>query len=462
MLMAIFGCERIKPTPPTATTLDSSLNIPISSLFIPIRYHVDSLEEIINTKIQGTFVQQWLEVNTNHDSLHLTLTRKDRIKIRWIDNTLYYTLPIHLEGKFIKHVNKKITLRNETPITMAVALSMATELSFTNNWQLQPQTSLKKWQWEKEPILKVAFVNINLRKRLDRFLEEQEHLLTSLVDRELNKILDTRSILQKLWFDIQKPVLLSNWQQGLWIKHTAQQLEARLLQDGRYLGLDVRLLTFVKSGVDSVDMPDTNVHLPAYKSLTSSSDSIQLFVLARTSFSTINKVLSEVLKNKVIRHQEYSATIKHIESYGTPNGLAIKLKIKGDADGTVYLTGTPFFDSTTATLSIKDFDYDVDSENTLLQTADWLLHEDAIHFVERELSINLSAMLEALPQTIEGAIEKGKSADQLELFLSSLEVKPQTLLITKNNIQLVMRADGKAVIGLQNDLFTKGGNKKTR
>ena len=462
MLMAIFGCERIKPTPPQATSLDSSLNVPLSSVFLPIRYHVDSLEEVINSKIHGTFIQQWLEVNANHDSLHITLVKKDKIKIRWINNTLHYTLPIHLEGKFIKHVNKQITLRNEVPVSTDIELSMSTALAFAHDWQLNPKTSLKHWRWKKEPVLRVAFININLRKRLDRFLKEQGQLLTSLVDRELVKILDTRDILHKLWIDIQKPILISKQQQAIWLKHTAQALEARLLQDGRYLGLDVRLFTLAKAGIDSVDMPDSNQKLPAYKSLSNANDSIQLYLLTNASFNSINKVLSQVLEGKTISHEQYTTKIKRVKCYGTPNGLAIQLEVKGDADGTIYLRGKPHYDSAHSILSIRDFNYDLDSENTLLQSADWLLHDDAIAFVEQELSFSLSTMLEALPQTIEGAVKKGKSANQLELFLSSLQVKPQALLITKNNIELLLKANGRAVIGLQSDVFAKKEHKKAR
>ncbi|NBP67764.1 MAG: DUF4403 family protein, partial [Cytophagia bacterium] len=90
-----------------------------------------------------------------------------------------------------------------------------------------------------------------------------------------------------------------------------------------------------------------------------------------------------------------------------------------------------------------------------------LLHEDALKFVEEELQLNLSPLLAALPDVIKNATEKGKSADKLELFLTSLAIQPQQLLLTKNDFQLILKAKGKAVIGLQKEVFAKR-KQKTR
>ncbi len=455
ILMAFFGCERVKHVPPKPTDIDSSLHVPLSSLMIPIRYHVDSLEEIINNKITGTFVKQWIVVNESEDSLYLELTKKGKIKIRWINNSLHYSFPLQLEGKFIKHVGKNITLKNEVPVALEVVLNMATHLSFANDWRLNSSTKIKEITWKKEPVLKIAFININLRKRLDKFLDENTGLITGIVDREISKVIDTRAILQKLWLDIQKPIIINNIKQVVWLKHSAEDLAVNLLQDGKYLGLDVRLLTNVRVGVDSNDMPLTNRILPAYQHLSKTKDSIEIFLLASTSFETINRILNEELKGKVISSNNYSTTIKEVNSYATDDGLAVRLDVLGDADGSIYMRGRPSYDTATATLSIKGFDFDVDSENALLQSADWLLHEDALRFVEEEFSLDISPMLTALPDVIQKATEKGKSADKLELFLTSLDVQPQQLLLTKTNVQLLLKAKGRAIIGLQREVFAK-------
>ena len=51
ILMAFSSCQRVKPKPPIATSLDSTLVIPLSTINIPINYEVAKLQEMVNAKI---------------------------------------------------------------------------------------------------------------------------------------------------------------------------------------------------------------------------------------------------------------------------------------------------------------------------------------------------------------------------------------------------------------------------
>lgn len=455
VLMVIFGCGRVRPEAPYATELDSTLTLPLSTLVIPIRYHVDSLENTINEKVKGTFLKQWIEVNDNKDSLYLELTKKSRIAIHWQNTTLAYQFPLHIEGKFIKRIGKKFTLRNETPVTMDVVLHMTTQLSFHDDWNLKPDTKLLHIEWTKEPILKVAFLNINLRKKVDDVLESKQSELTGLVDRELKKILNTRQIMEKLWFDIQKPIVINRQSTMVWLKPQAESLTASLVQDGKYLGLDAELKTRIRTVLEGEELPADENTLPSYKALTNKVDSLELYVLVAAPFKRINESLNEALAGKEIEKEGYKTTIKKVRAYGTDQGLAVAIELRGDVDGTVYVRGVPTYDSLQSALKINDFTFDVDSENALVQSADWLLHDDALQLIKEKLILDIKPLVQLLPELIQGGLEKGKTGKKMELFITSLDVVPYTILITKQDIQVILKAKGNAVIGLQKDVFAK-------
>lgn len=442
----------MKPEAPVGTTLDSTLQVPVSSLVIPIRYHVDSLEKIINAKVVGTFVKQWVSVNAQHDSLYIELTSQGPIRLDWQNTTLLYRFPLHVEGKFIKHIGRKIRLQNEVPVSMDVILHMTTQLSFRNNWQLNPLTTLRHIEWTKEPELRIAFVTINLRKKLEGLIQENKPTLTHLVDRELSRLLDTKSIMEKLWVDIQKPILL-NKENNVWLKHRAEGLQASLLQDGSYLGLDAHLQTRAYAILPGDSLPETNPTLPLYQGIDKSKDRLRLFIRSAASFKQINDLLQRQVVGRTIETEGYSTTIKRIQAYGTPDGIAMKIELRGDASGTLYVRGTPAYDTTTAQLTIRNFDFDVDSEDALVQSADWLLHDDALQQIQDKLSVNLAPLLAQLPGTITGAVEKGKTGEKMELFITALRVQPETFLITQKDIQLILKAEGRVVVGLQKELF---------
>lgn len=453
--MVIFGCGRVKPQPPALTVMDSSLVVPMSSLVVPIRYHIDSLQHTLNSKVKGVFLKQWIVVNEKKDSLYLELSKQAPIVLRWKNTVLHYRVPLHIAGKFIKHLGSTITLQNETPVTMDVILHLSTQLSFDKEWNLQPRTTLQQIEWKKEPVLKIAFLQINLRKRLESLLKEKEDMLVGRVDDAVLKLLDTRGVVEKLWTDIQKTIVLNKEEKKVWLQHSAEALQASLLQDGDYLGIDVHLQTKIQTRLEGQEMPAPNVVLPAYSPINTESSGISLYVLSSIPFSVINETLTEKLKGKKLTSKGYSSTIKKIRAYGTKEGLALQVDLKGDADGTVYARGTPEYDSLHSTLKIQDFNFDIASENALVQSADWLLHEDVLTAVEEKLSIDLQPLLDKLPQTIIDALEKGKTGKKMELFITSLDVSLHALLITQTDVQLILKAKGGAVIGLQKEVFAK-------
>jgi len=59
----VFSCKRVKPQPPAATTLDSSLAVPVSTITIPIHYDINRLELMVNTKVKGVFLREKFKVN---------------------------------------------------------------------------------------------------------------------------------------------------------------------------------------------------------------------------------------------------------------------------------------------------------------------------------------------------------------------------------------------------------------
>jgi hypothetical protein len=225
--------------------------------------------------------------------------------------------------------------------------------------------------------------------------------------------------------------------------------------------LEVELEATIQTMLEGEDITPSNTTLPAYKPKTSAADSLKIFVLATLPFDKANAILKKELKGKTIAAQGYSATVKDISAYGTDDGLALKMQVKGDVAGNIYLRGTPYYDTTKAVFSVKDFRFDVDSENALINTADWMLHDNALGFIQEKLTIDVQPLIDQLPELIENGIEKGKSGEKINVFVDRLDLIPQQLVITKENIQVILKGTGKASIGLERKVFAGKKRKKT-
>jgi hypothetical protein len=456
----LAGCERIKPEPPPATTRDTELLLPLSTVNLPVYYHLDSLAATLNGKMKGTFIRQWVRLNERGDSLYIEIARTQPVTIHWKKEKLAFAFPVSVKGKFIKHV-AGIKVKNSTPVAMEMVLHLATNVLINKDWNLITQTELQRIAWIKDPFLKIAMVRINLRKIVEQTILSNRESLSGKMDQVLHDRLATRTVIEKLWNDIQKPIRINKKGTDVWLKPTAQDLQARLARRGDFIALETELKAYVRTVLETQEMPTTNTVLPPYKPKTSDSDSLTLYILARVPFRNINSLLNQELGNHTFRAQGYATTLKDVDVYGTDEGIAIRLQLKGDVDGQVYARGVLAYDTVKAVFFVQNFNFDVDSENSLVTSADWLLHNNVLEIVNEKLSIHTQPWIDQLPGLIEKGVENGRSGDKIDLQVAALDVKPQQIIVTKNDVQVVLKATGQAAIGLQQKVF-KGKKQKKR
>ncbi|MBT1710263.1 DUF4403 family protein [Fulvivirgaceae bacterium PWU5] len=456
----LAGCERIKPEPPPATTRDTELLLPLSTVNLPVYYHLDSLAATLNSKMKGTFIRQWIRLNERGDSLYIEIARTRPVVIRWKKEKLAFAFPVSVKGKFIKHV-AGFKVKNATPVAMEMDLHLATNVLINKDWNLLTETELQRIVWIKDPFLKIAMVRINLRKIVEQTILSNREALSGKMDQVLHDRLATRTVIEKLWNDIQKPIRINKKGTEVWLKPTAQDLQARVTQRGNFIVLETELKAYVRTVLETQEMPATNTVLPPYKAKTTDTDSLTLYVLARLPFQTINSLLKKELGNHTFTAQGYSTTLKDLDVYGTEEGIAIRLQLRGDVDGQVYMRGVLAYDTVKAVFFVQKFNFDVDSQNSLVNSADWLLHDNMLEIVNEKLTIHTQSWIDQLPGLIEKGVENGRSGDKINLQVAALDVKPLQIIVTKNDVQVVLKATGQATIGLHQKVF-KGKKKKNR
>jgi hypothetical protein len=457
-----ISCDRIKPEAPKETTLDTLLPLPISTLVIPVHYEVAELEETINTKVQGTFIREWLQMNEKGDSLYIEITKRDRILLSWKGTTLFYSFPIKVSVKFIKTIGK-VRMKNSEPIDMELVLHLATKLGFDKRWNLLPESHLKEINWVKDPKLNLGLFKLNLRKFVDNAIQKNEVKLISKLDEALGKIIKTRKTISKLWNDIQKPIRINKKETEVWLKAYADGIQASLEDNTPgTITLNIKLKAWIQLVIEGQGIPPSNDKLPAYTKNEYNSDSLKMYVLARIPYKKVNSILERELNGKELSAEGYSTTIKKVRIYGTDEGLALDLKVSGDVSGRIYIRGALQYDSLTTTISARDFHFDIDSENVLVNSADWLLHDNAIGLISAKLRLDVKPYADLLPELIMNGIEKGKTGDKLNLNISNLTIAPIRHIYTQQDIQFIFEAQGRADIALEKKVFAKKTNKKSR
>lgn len=459
--VVFFSCKHVNPVAPEASSLDTLLQPDLSVFYVPVQYRVSGFQNLINNKIEGKFLSKWINVGDKGDSLHLEVIKTKEITIRRNERTLSIVVPLKISGLFRAKV-AGIKLKNQTPVKAEVNIHLSTTIHFDSNWNLISESRIEKIDWIQQPKLDLAIVKVNLKGIIENLLKKKESEITSKADLTIKQSLNTTKVVADLWRDIQKPIRINKKGVDVWLKFQGADLKGRLEDsDPELISMLFELKAYTHIYYEGDSIPASNAVVPKFRRIADAKDSLYVNVHSLIDFKMVNEFLNRELGEKQISAKGYLTRIKKIKVYGTRNGIAVELIVKGDVTGTLYVTGTPTIDTITNSLSLRDFNFDLNSESTLLNSADWLLHSTVLEMLSDKLKVDLNPLAAQLPSIIFNAIEKGNTGKKIDLNVDTLAIYPKLILPCKNNLQVLVQARGRATVMINEGLFNKN-NKKVR
>jgi hypothetical protein len=132
----------------------------------------------------------------------------------------------------------------------------------------------------------------------------------------------------------------------------------------------------------------------------------KIYADARLTYDSLSRILNQQLSGMRIEGEKGVVKNKYvvIESASilpaAANRIAVKLKLRGSLEGTIFVSGQPIMDTTTRLITFKNLDYDVATRNLLVKSADWMLNKkitrklnDAAHFDVKQYLNQLQAIM---------------------------------------------------------------------
>lgn len=462
VLVVLSACSKIKPTAPERIQLDSTLVAPGSELNVPIHYPVQELENLANEKLANKIIDiQLALLGGKNDSLYLSISRFQPIEISYDSiRGITYSLPVQIDGHMESRV-VGIKIKNKTPIRARVIITMFSELYLNKDWNIVPKTQLKNIEWVEEPKVKVAGINFNLKPPIENVIEKNKDKFVTKLDATITEMVDVNKMIAKLWGDIQKPIRINKKVVPVWLKGDATNMNGRILSTSRdTLTVEIGLFTQLRTVFDSAASITKIKPLPRFRKKKENNPGLTAYAHASIPFEVLNKVVSQVTDTVEFSFSGHKVRIQSSEVYGTPEGLAIRVSLRGEVRADLYLRGTLAFDSVGKQLVIDNFGFDVNSEQSLVSAADWFAHDEIIERLQPYLTLPLDKFFDAIPALINKGIEKGKMGKKIDVSFDEFDLRIQQHLITTKDIQLVVEVKGRADVELQRGLFEKKKNVK--
>jgi hypothetical protein len=443
LLIVGWSCKTIQPEAPKELVDDHALPNEVSELIIPIEIPVATLQSQINKQLTGLLYE---DNSMEGDNLEVKVWKLGDIRLAASGNSIQYKVPLKI---WLKTALKLGTLGFDfgtiKETEFALELSFRSRINIDQNWNLESITSSDGYTWIQKPSVELAGMSVPITAIADRIIKGQLKLFANMIDEEAKPYLDIKGDIETLWKRMHDPVLVSE-DPELWLKVSPLELSISSLR-GDKEKLSVLMGIACKANTRMGSKPITTYSdLPKLKLNNYTGSYFNVSVLSSLTYAKATELASAELVGQKFTFGSKGKkhiTVNKIHIYPSGDRLVTKLEVEGSISGNIYLSGVPFFDRETEKLYLNDFDYDLDTKNKILKSANWLAHGTFAKRLSKYFEYDLSPTLTDGRLAVKEAIENRQLFDRVQLSGRLDHLYPTSIFLSKGSVNAIISGQGK-------------------
>jgi hypothetical protein len=331
-----------------------------------------------------------------------------------------------------------ISLSDYKELNAEIALKFKTAFYLNKDWSITTFTSTDGYEWISAPVIKIGPIDVPITAIANTILNKNKSTISNEIDKAIKQNLSLRKYIQDIWVNLQKPIKLNN-EYNLWLKLNPQEISSTPIYSQNN---KIKISLGVKSLVESYmgDEPKTlpNKGLPDYNLVKLLDNNFSINLLSDISYKAADTLAKKYLKGKTFTQDKKTVTVTDIKVYGSNNKMVIGTSLKGSINGTIYFTGKPFFDTLDNSIKIKELDFDLETKNALLKTANWLLHNKMKKMIEQNMILPIADKLEESKSLINKEIANNQLTKNILLNGSLKELDIENIFLTQESIKVAV------------------------
>ncbi|MTI39550.1 DUF4403 family protein [Fulvivirga lutimaris] len=433
--------------PTTHNLLDQSM------MQVPLDYPVKDLQKMINRIMPDTLVNDSIDLDDKGDYLVLTVMPIGNLLLSGYQNNLDASIPV----KAAIYVKKKMVafnIKNKKPIELKLRMDLHTELSLDENFDLKTECSIRKIYWIEEPKMKVAGININLKKTVDKQLEKNSEKIEAAICKAINEAVPIQKEVLAIWKLLNQTHRVAKRPIDIWLTTVPKDFSAKFETDV----LDtLRVMLYAKAGVlitplkgielDSIEKLPTNQKF-------NNNEQLDLKVSVNMPYEYMNLILNGQLKGQHIEYAGLAAELSDFKTESDTNKLKLGFKTKGDIEIDMESTAKPNFNDKYE-LVFDDLKYEVISDNPLVNSLDWISNSSVDEYLLQRSKIPLAHILDSLDFKIVRVLDRSKLSSKLQLDLTFSNILPDTIIYYNDRFEWIFSVKGNAHAYLNDSLVEK-------
>jgi hypothetical protein len=311
------------------------------------------------------------------------------------------------------------------------------ELSWSETWRVRTSTTFSQPVFV-EPC-KLDELG-DATPLLHTVLAPRLELLAQNIDKTIRERTEAKKRAETVWRQLQEPIELAPNQ---WLQFNPRDARATPITSYGTMLLRTSINLVMEPKILNGDKPATaELPLPPLQLAPLTLDGFHLALPMVVDYERINRQLQKDMVGQVFDAPiGDDLKVVGVQLYGSGDKLILALSVTGGANGTLYAMGTPVVDADRRTLRFINLDFTVDTRNVLVQSANWMLHEQMLSNLESQATIDLSEPIDRLRSRLTTAM-RGELAPGAHLEGAVTALHPRGIYPTTGGVAIHLVADG--------------------
>lgn len=418
----------------------------LSVLNLPIEMPVSELETQINAQLKGLIYEDDSYEDNGGDNLKAKVWKINPIRVVAKDSTFLFEVPLKIwvsAGYKVSPLGINLSGYKDTEFSIRIRL--ISKIGISPNWQLNSDTYVDSYDWISEPNVKVAGIKIPVKSMVSRLLNHNFEKITQAIDKQVNSGIEIKKYVEAAWNLARQPVLLSKeFDTWLVVTPTAVVMTPLMVSNNilrSSIGMKGYTQT-ITSAVKPAVKPAPK--LPDLQITDKVTSDFRIGLISLISYEDAARMATARFSGQKYSFLggKYNIQVTSIEMYGQNEKLIIKAGLSGSVTGSIFLKGIPYYDPQTQKLSLKDLDYDLDTKNTIVRTAGWLLQGKFSKMMEKEMVFPVGNQIAEAKKSVQQILSNYKVTDGVQIKGTLADITPDKVYLTPKHIYSVVFAQG--------------------
>jgi len=454
----LLGCDR-GPKADDASRADSEFTLPppapaeTSRFSVPLDYDFSAILRLVERVVPKTFGSIDSVKQAGDDTHRHYAFQADRGPFTaFADGRLVHlqaTLDYQVRGWFKPIIGPTLSAGcgKDPKNRPRLVIEMATPLTLTDNWHLASHAQIVRV--EPASTLPQDHCDVSLLHKdiTPRVVEAArlgiiDHLPD--IDKKVAEV-DLRNRFVEWWGLLRRPIRLTD---GLWLALGPNRLAmGRVRGTGHTLRVPVTLAASPRI-ITSADTPSVErIALPPLGRDTTASG-FRILMDGVVGYDAATKAVARALEGKTFttsgRTVRVDTTFVTAASLGR---LAFIVAFSGDAHGRLRFLGTPVYNAKKREVLVPDLDYDLRTDDKLINTYAWLKADDLRAMFRQRAKFSVSEAIDKGKEMLLIGLNR-KIGDAMTLGATVDSVAVKGLFVTKNGLIVRGEATGQARVAV--------------